>query len=363
MSSLDARQSDASGAGIGGGTAGTEARFTVFAADASGARARSGGAAVVVAVTPSGGVSGGDAIAGAVDDLGDGTYACSYVVPSRGDYDVAVTLDGDAIRGSPFPVFFAAPPASNVPANPMTASAVAGVAAARPPTAAAVLQPATRYPPPPPPPAALDEMQRTLCVKNIGAMVGVEQLRALFGYCGDVVDCRVAGSGAQYGFVEFATNAQAVKALGLDGMALGDRTIKVEMSRTVRMNAPAAPPRGPNLVVPPPPPTTTTTGGAAPTAPAAAAASDAHQKRLADAEKAQAALLAKMAAERAAKVAAKVAAKKRAREAEAAEREDGGGGEVKVPREVDEATRPEKPEDDADGGSVKRSRGGEGDER
>ena len=221
---------------------------------------------MVVAVTPSGGVSGGDAIAGAVDDLGDGTYACSYVVPSRGDYDVAVTLDGDAIRGSPFPVFFAAPPASNVPANPMTASAVAGVAAARPPAAAAV-QPATRYPPPPPPPAALDEMQRTLCVKNIGAMVGVEQLRALFGYCGDVVDCRVAGSGAQYGFVEFATNAQAVKALGLDGMALGDRTIKVEMSRTVRMNAPAAPPRGPNLVVPPPPPTTTT-GGAAPTAPA-----------------------------------------------------------------------------------------------
>ena len=40
MSSLDARQSDASGAGIGGGTAGTEARFTVFAADASAARAR-----------------------------------------------------------------------------------------------------------------------------------------------------------------------------------------------------------------------------------------------------------------------------------------------------------------------------------
>ena len=207
-------------------------------------------------------------------------------------------------------------------------------------------------------------MQRTLCVKNIGAMVGVEQLRALFGYCGDVRRLRVAGSGAQYGFVEFATNAQAVKALGLDGMALGDRTIKVEMSRTVRMNAPAAAPRGPNLVVPPPPPPpTTTTGGTAPTAPAAAAASDAHQKRLADAEKAQAALLAKMAAERAAKVAAKVAAKKRAREAEAAEREDWGGGEVKVPREADEATRTEKPEDDAEVGSAKRSRGGEGDER
>ena len=138
---------------------GTEARFTVFAADAS-ARARPGGAAVV-AVTPSGGVSGGDAIAGAVDDLGDGTYACSYVVPSRGDYDVAVTLDGDAIRGRRFPRLLRRRPASNVPANPMTASAVAGVAAARPPTAAAVLQPATRYPPPPPPPAALDEMQRT----------------------------------------------------------------------------------------------------------------------------------------------------------------------------------------------------------
>ena len=243
----------------------------------------------------------------------------------------------------------------------MTASAVAGVAAARPPTAAAVLQPATRYPPPPPPPAALDEMQRTLCVKNIGAMVGVEQLRALFGYCGDVVDCRVAGSGAQYGFVEFATNAQAVKALGLDGMALGDRTIKVEMSRTVRMNAPAAAPRGP---------TSSFRRRRRRRRRAArrrrrrrAAASDAHQKRLADAEKAQAALLAKMAAERAAKVAAKVAAKKRAREAEAAEREDWGGGEVKVPREADEATRTEKPEDDAEVGSAKRSRGGEGDER
>ena len=50
-------------------------------------------------------------------------------------------------------------------------------------------------------------------------------------------------------------------------------------------------------------------------------------------------------------------------EAEAAEREDGGGGEVKVPREADEATRPEKSEDDAEVGSAKRSRGGEGDER
>jgi hypothetical protein len=40
----------------------------------------------------------------------DGAYVCSYVVPSRGDYSVSVSLNGPPIHGSPFPVFFSSAP-------------------------------------------------------------------------------------------------------------------------------------------------------------------------------------------------------------------------------------------------------------
>ena len=58
-------------------------------------------------------------------------------------------------------------------------------------------------------------------VKNLAAGVGAEHLRATFSVCGAVLDARVAGSGGQFAFVEFATRAEATKALRLSGMALG----------------------------------------------------------------------------------------------------------------------------------------------
>jgi hypothetical protein len=43
------------------------------------------------------------------------------------------------------------------------------------------------------------------------------------------------GEGKQFAFVEYATHAEAVAALGLNQMAVGDRALKVEMSKTVRL--------------------------------------------------------------------------------------------------------------------------------
>ena len=113
---VDASKCTASGAGIGGGTACAPARFTVTTADASGERVREGGAKVVVTVAPASVRPGAsteqpDAPGVVVHepvDHGDGTYACAYVVPNRGDYSVGVAVDpGGPIEGSPFPVFFA----------------------------------------------------------------------------------------------------------------------------------------------------------------------------------------------------------------------------------------------------------------
>jgi hypothetical protein len=39
--------------------------------------------------------------------------------------------------------------------------------------------------------------------------VTVDQLKTLFSFCGSVVDCRVAGEGKQFAFVEYATHAEA----------------------------------------------------------------------------------------------------------------------------------------------------------
>ena len=137
---VDASKCTASGAGIGGGTACAPARFTVTTADASGERVREGGAKVVVTVAPSSVRHGAsteqpDAPGVVVHepvDHGDGTYACAYVVPNRGDYSVGVALHpGGPIEGSPFPVFFAgAKPGAEAEA-PTSAVSAPGLAPAK----------------------------------------------------------------------------------------------------------------------------------------------------------------------------------------------------------------------------------------
>lgn len=232
---VDASKCTASGAGIGGGTACAPARFTVTTADASGERVREGGAKVVVTVAPSSVRHGAsteqpDAPGVVVHepvDHGDGTYACAYVVPNRGDYSVGVALHpGGPIEGSPFPVFFAgAKPGAET-------TALVGA------SADAIL---TRSPSP-----SASSGATCVIVKNLAAGVGAEHLRATFSVCGAVLDARVAGSGGQFAFVEFATHAEATKALGLGGMQIGDRAIRVELART--------PKRTTNIAPRPPPP-------------------------------------------------------------------------------------------------------------
>ena len=202
---VDASKCTASGAGIGGGTACAPARFTVTTADASGERVREGGAKVVVTVAPASVRPGAsteqpDAPGVVVHepvDRGDGTYACAYVVPNRGDYSVGVAVDpGGPIEGSPFPVFFAG-------AKPGLRRLVGASADA--PTSAVVSGPS---------PIA-SSGATCVIVKNLAAGVGAEHLRATFSVCGAVLDARVAGAAGSLRLSSSRQTPSDSKALGL----------------------------------------------------------------------------------------------------------------------------------------------------
>eukprot|EP00959_Pyramimonas_sp_CCMP1952_P365616 7657327-Pyramimonas_sp.AAC.1 len=78
--------------------------LVVISYDKDGRRIREGGQKVIVTVDSKEGAS----IEATVRDNSDGTYSCTYVVPTRGDYTVHVKMNEINIQGSPFPVFFAA---------------------------------------------------------------------------------------------------------------------------------------------------------------------------------------------------------------------------------------------------------------
>jgi arginine/serine-rich splicing factor 12 len=343
---LDPARCTAGGKGIGGGTALAPVKFTVYASDSKGTKIRRGGARVNVSVVRSG-LGGGEVVAAEVDDHGDGTYTCTYAVPSRGDYSVSVGIgeENAPISGSPFPGFFAAAPAA--PAAP-------GVL----PGAPGVLPPGMLPPgviPPGPPerdgapgavgvapgaaatapaiaPEVAAELQKTLHVGNLAPGVTVEQLRTIFAFCGVVTDCRIANEKA-FGFVEYATHEQALAGLGLNGLALEDRPLRVEMSKTVRQIKPGMPQvmMAPGMVHPGLDPALSAAAasvGLAQTPAAAAAAAmllnpsltaqQQHQARTLAAQQQQAILLANAAAAAAGKSAAE-------RAAEISRRLNGGG--------------------------------------
>jgi adhesin/invasin len=90
------------------GVAGSPTQITVQARDASGAPRTSGGDAVVVSV------SGSNTATPPVVDNGDGTYSASYTPLQVGVDQVAITLGGTAIGGSPYSSTVAAPAPSQV---------------------------------------------------------------------------------------------------------------------------------------------------------------------------------------------------------------------------------------------------------
>src|SRR5690606_3650302 len=79
-----------------GGTAGSVTTITVQAKDANGNNLTTGGATVA------GSVTGANTATPAVVDNGDGTYTLTYTPTTSGTDNVAITLNGNAISGSPY---------------------------------------------------------------------------------------------------------------------------------------------------------------------------------------------------------------------------------------------------------------------
>jgi adhesin/invasin len=97
--------------------AGEHSAIVVTARDASGNQLTVGGATVVVSV------SGANSTTPVVTDVGDGTYTASYAPTVAGTDNVAITINGTPIGGSPFTSFInpaevdAASSSASVPAN------------------------------------------------------------------------------------------------------------------------------------------------------------------------------------------------------------------------------------------------------
>jgi hypothetical protein len=113
----------ASGPGVTGGAAGTPLTVKVQARDDAGKKVLEGGAYVQVLVRPSTAPLNAEPIAADITDNGDGTYSGVYTVPTKGDYEIRVEVNGQEIGDSPFPVYFSA-----VQAGEGAGAGVAGVA-------------------------------------------------------------------------------------------------------------------------------------------------------------------------------------------------------------------------------------------
>jgi len=239
----------ATGAGVGGGTAKVASNFIVVAKDGLEKRVPSGGGKVKFIVRQ----TRDEAIVaeGEGKDWSDGTYGCSYTVDSRGDYVVEVTFDGEAIRGSPFPVFFAS--AIDTPLVPPPGmdqrfgrNDRASLGMCRDFIIGKCDRVICKFrhdrPPPPPPllgPEAPQELRRTAHVSNLPNAMTIDQVKQVFSFCGTIVDAREGGAMKNFVFLEFSTNEEVTAALALNGMNIGGRNIRVELAKTPRLLNPA----------------------------------------------------------------------------------------------------------------------------
>jgi len=244
-----AQKCTATGAGVGGGTAKSSSHFIVVAKDGGEKRVSSGGGDVrfVVRHVRDDRVC----VEGQGKDWNDGTYGCSYSVEGRGDYAVEVTFNGEAIHGSPFPVFFAAaidtplmPPGMEQRFIARNDRATLGMCRDF------ILGKCDRVickfrhekPPPPPPslgPEVPQELKRTAHVSNLPNAMTLEQVKQVFSFCGTITDAREGGTGKNFAFLEFSTNEEVVAALALNGMNIGGRNIRVELAKTPKLINPS----------------------------------------------------------------------------------------------------------------------------
>lgn len=173
------KKTEARGAGLGGGLAGTEVSFRVEARDKGGQAIWRGGDDLCAVVKGP-----GVAREVLVEDKGDGTYEFKYSVPRRGEYRVHIFLNGRPLEKSPYDAFFTAPPGAR---GGQRVEGNEGKAA-------------------------------TLHVANLSPVVTLDQLKKLFSFCGDVTEARFSADGKNYAFVEFNSHEGAVASLALNGM-------------------------------------------------------------------------------------------------------------------------------------------------
>ena len=82
-------------------------------------------------------------------------------------------------------------------------------------------------------------MSKKLYVGNLSYDTTEDGLRQLFGQFGEiesvvVITDRISGRSKGFGFVEFKEDADAEKALGLDGQEFDGRELKVSEARPMR---------------------------------------------------------------------------------------------------------------------------------
>ena len=78
------------------------------------------------------------------------------------------------------------------------------------------------------------QLQRSLHVTNLSSILTPDQLRQLFAFCGTVTKAKYIDDTKLQAVVEFSKPSEAISALALSGMAVGDKVMKAELCSTVK---------------------------------------------------------------------------------------------------------------------------------
>ncbi|EFN57239.1 expressed protein [Chlorella variabilis] len=273
---IDASRCRAHGPGFSGASACQPVKLTITARDSAGKRIREGGAHILVLVEPTaapGAAEEPEPIQAEVVDHGDGTYTASYAVPTKGNYQLHIEVNGDPLGESPYPIFFSAaqpvPQAAAQPAGMAAAAAAAAAPGVQPlagvpgmampvPTMtaggiqivtaeaikaaqqqqAAAVAGAVQAAVPGAPGAAAAAM--AAAYPNLATGVQISLLKSVFAFCGSIRGCTLAGANTGCAFLEFGSPQEATAALAMSGVSLMGQPLKVELASEAKKAADAA---------------------------------------------------------------------------------------------------------------------------
>jgi hypothetical protein len=217
-----------SGSGFSGGPAGAPVTLQITAKDAQGQRLTHGGDRIAVHVSPAVGTAALERpVPVAVTDYGNGNYAATYTVPARGNYSVAVEINGMHIANSPFPVFFSPPGDTSTMVPP-------GTVLPPPPPRPDGADPSGAGPPPGEASSAMvlaakkaieamgdltagEKLARSLYIGNISQTVSRDDFRRLVSLVGRVASVEFLEDPPDTALVEFVTKEDMESAKILRG--------------------------------------------------------------------------------------------------------------------------------------------------